>query len=247
MLLENSFEIKLPQFEGPFDLLLFFIERDELDIYNIPIAKITDDFLNYIHQMNTLNIELASEFIFIAATLMRIKVKMLLPRHEVDDEGNEIDPRKDLVEQLLAYKRYKAAVEDLKLMEEDRMKREKRGNVLVELEQVAKNSPYADELNSLTLFKLLHAFEKVLERHQNAPNQVSHTVFQYSYSMEGQKSHLLNLLSSSERVSFVDVFKEARDKFYIIFTFLAMLELIAEQIVSITLGQGFNNFWLSRK
>src|SRR5579875_3375952 len=98
---EENFEIKLPQFEGPFDLLLFFIERDELDIHDIPIAKITDDFLGYIHQMNTLNMELASEFIFVAATLMRIKAKMLLPRYEVDDNGNEVDPKEELVRKLI--------------------------------------------------------------------------------------------------------------------------------------------------
>ena len=102
------FEIKLPQFEGPFDLLLFFIERDEIDIHNIPISEITNDFLTYIHQFNELNIEVASEFILVAATLMRIKAKMLLPRPEIDEQGNEIDPRKDLVERLLLYKQFKA-------------------------------------------------------------------------------------------------------------------------------------------
>src|SRR6476620_5169849 len=108
----EEFSIKLPVFEGPFDLLLFFIEKDELDIHNIPIAKITDDFLNYIHQLNTLNIELASEFIFVAATLMRIKAKMLLPRPELDDDGHEIDLKKDLVQRLIEYKRFKEITEE---------------------------------------------------------------------------------------------------------------------------------------
>ena len=90
MISTDSFEIRLPQFEGPFDLLLFFIERDELDIQDVPIARITDDFLGYLHQMSSLNIEVASEFIFVAATLMRIKAKMLLPRPDLDEEGNEI-------------------------------------------------------------------------------------------------------------------------------------------------------------
>src|SRR6476469_8420728 len=103
----ESFAIKLPMFEGPFDLLLFFIERDELDIHNIPIAQITDDFLQYIQQMNSLNMELASEFIYVAATLMRIKAKMLLPRIELDEEGNEIDLKADLVQKLIAYKQFK--------------------------------------------------------------------------------------------------------------------------------------------
>jgi segregation and condensation protein A len=100
----ENFEIKLPLFEGPFDLLLFFIERDELDIYDIPIATITNDFLNYMRQLETLNMELASEFILVAATLMRIKSKMLLPRPQIDEQGNEIDPREELVKHLLESK-----------------------------------------------------------------------------------------------------------------------------------------------
>src|SRR6201994_5082966 len=103
MTTEESFEIKIAQFEGPFDLLLFFIERDELDIHDIPIAKITDDFLNYIHHMNSLNMELASEFIYVAATLMRIKAKMLLPRYAAEEEGGENDPKAELIRKLIEY------------------------------------------------------------------------------------------------------------------------------------------------
>src|SRR5258708_23552815 len=113
MLTEESFEIHLPQFEGPFDLLLFFIERDELDIYDIPIARVTDDFLNYLHQMTILNMEIASEFIFVAATLMRIKAKMLLPRYEADDEADEADSKENLIRKLVEYKRFKEICEEL--------------------------------------------------------------------------------------------------------------------------------------
>ena len=116
--MSRSYTIKLPQFEGPFDLLLFFIERDELDINNIPIAKITEDFLDYIRQMEAMNIDLASEFILVAATLCRIKAKMLIPRKPVDEEGNEIDPREELVARLLEYKKYKSVLEEMREMEE---------------------------------------------------------------------------------------------------------------------------------
>ena len=131
--MSESFEIKLPQFEGPFDLLLFFIERDELDIHDIPIAKITNDFLTYMHDMQPMDIELASEFILVASTLMRIKAKLLLPRYEKDEEGNEIDPRHDLVRQLLDYKQFKAASEELRALEDERMMRFHRGNLEQEL------------------------------------------------------------------------------------------------------------------
>src|SRR6202789_608803 len=125
-----SYQIKLPQFEGPFDLLLFFIERDELDIYNIPITKITNDFLDFIHSSEKLNIELSSEFILFISTLMRIKAKMLLPRKELDALGNEIDPRQELINKLLEYKRYKEAAARMAEMEEVRMLLVKRGNLL---------------------------------------------------------------------------------------------------------------------
>src|SRR6187549_1441486 len=121
--MEKQFEIKLPQFEGPFDLLLFFIERDEIDIHNIPISNIANDFLTYIHQMSELNIEVASEFILVAATLMRIKAKMLLPRPELDEKGQEIDPRQDLIQRLLLYKQYKEACEDFRSLEDERARK----------------------------------------------------------------------------------------------------------------------------
>lgn len=104
MLKTSTYQIKLEQFQGPFDLLLFFIERDELDIYNIPITRITNDFLDYIHQTEKLNIELSSEFILFVSTLMRIKAKMLLPRKELDAQGNEIDPRQELINKILGTK-----------------------------------------------------------------------------------------------------------------------------------------------
>src|SRR5450755_4058556 len=107
------YKIKLPQFEGPFDLLLFFIERDELDIYNIPITKITNEFLDYIHASETLNIELSSEFILFISTLMRIKAKMLLPRKELDTLGNEIDPRQELIDKILEYRKFKQAATEM--------------------------------------------------------------------------------------------------------------------------------------
>ena len=117
----ESYQIKLPQFEGPFDLLLFFIERDELDIYDIQISKIINDFVSYMHNADELNIELSSEFILFVSTLMRIKAKMLLPRKELDAQGNEIDPRQELIDKLLEYKRFKEASARMAEMEAVRM------------------------------------------------------------------------------------------------------------------------------
>src|SRR5919112_218016 len=129
----STYKIKLAQFEGPFDLLLFFIERDELDIYNIPITRIIKDFLAFIHSQESLNIELSSEFILFISTLMRIKAKMLLPRKEVDAAGNEIDPRQELVDKILEYKRFKEAAAEMAEMEAERMLLIKRGNLQKEM------------------------------------------------------------------------------------------------------------------
>ena len=135
-----SYQIKLDQFEGPFDLLLFFIERDELDIYNIPITKITNDFLDHIHQSEKLNIELSSEFILFISTLMRIKAKMLLPRKEIDAAGNEIDPRQELIDKILEYKKFKEASAKMAEMETVRMLMIKRGNLQKELSQIGEEA-----------------------------------------------------------------------------------------------------------
>ncbi|MCO4293130.1 segregation/condensation protein A [Solitalea sp. MAHUQ-68] len=242
-----SFEIKLAQFEGPFDLLLFFIERDELDIHDIPIARITNDFLDYIHAMQAMNIELASEFILVAATLMRIKAKMLIPRPELDEEGNEVDPRLDLVQQLLEYKKYKAVLNEFQYLEDERLKQEKRGNIAQELEQIASQAMPGEELQSLDLYRLLTVYEKVLQRFAAGNQQVVHTVVQYPYSIEEQKEAVMKLFEKESRVSFEDVLAISNDKVQLVYSFLAVLELLQQQILDINIGLGFNNFWLSTK
>src|SRR6185503_16545834 len=161
------YQIKLPQFEGPFDLLLFFIERDELDIYNIPITKITNEFLAYIHKSESLNIELSSEFILFISTLMRIKAKMLLPRKEVDAEGNEIDPRQELINKILEYKRFKEASAQMAEMEALRMLMVKRGNMQKELSGIGEDAGEGTEIQHITLFKLMKAFEKAMQKYSD--------------------------------------------------------------------------------
>jgi segregation and condensation protein A len=242
---EKVFEIKLPQFEGPFDLLLFFIERDEIDIHNIPISNITNDFLDYVHRMNELNIEVASEFILVAATLMRIKAKMLLPRPELDEAGNEIDPRKDLVERLLLYKQYKESCEDLKVMEDDRGMKTTRGNIQKELASIAMQNSHAEELMNLTLYQLLNSFNKVLTRFDAEKNKVYHQIVQYPYTIADQKKTVKDMLRGQDKLAFTEIIFSCENKVQAIFTFLGILELLQEQLIKITLGIGFNNFWLS--
>ena len=237
-----TYQIKLPQFEGPFDLLLFFIERDELDIYNIPISKITKDFLDYIHQQEKLNIELSSEFILFISTLMRIKAKMLLPRKELDAEGNEIDPRQELVDKILEYKKFKEAATQMAEMEAMRMLMMKRGNLQKELMQVGEEASDGTEIQTVTLFRLMKAFERVVKRMNERQNKPVHTVIRYNYTIEGSREFMLNLVQKEQTVSFEKVFEACENRIHAIFLFLSMLELVQQNYMSILSGEGRNNF-----
>ena len=238
----TSYQIKLPQFEGPFDLLLFFIERDELDIYNIPITKITNDFLDYIHQQESLNIELSSEFILFISTLMRIKAKMLLPRKELDAEGNEIDPRQELINKILEYKRFKEASAEMAEMEALRMLMLKRGNIQKELSQIGELNAEGTEVQNITLFKLMKAFEKVMQKMYDRNNKPVHTVQRYEYTMEGSRDQMLKRVQENKTMSFEKIFEKAENRVHAIFLFLSMLELVQQKFMKIIIGEGMNNF-----
>jgi segregation and condensation protein A len=244
MLNSASYQIRLSQFEGPFDLLLFFIERDELDIYNIPIHKLIKDFLDFIHKEETLNIELSSEFILFVSTLMRIKAKMLLPRKELDEQGNEIDPRQELVNKVLEYKRYKEAAARLAEMEEDRMQLIRRGNLHRELLQIGEESSEGTEIQSISLFKLMKTFEKVMLRMNERNNQPRHTVVQYNYTIEDSRQQMIDLVSRERTVPFEKIIWSCENRIHAIFLFLSILELVQQSYMNILIGEGRNNFIL---
>lgn len=241
---EDHFEIRLPQFEGPFDLLLFFIERDELEIRDIPIARITDDFLNYLQQMSSLNMEVASEFIFVAATLMRIKAKMLLPRYDAES-GSEIDPKEDLIQKLIEYKKFKLICEEMRPLEEARLMQEKRGNIAYDLQQVEEVPLPGEELSTITLYRLMLVHERLSKRYLNRTEPVTHTVVQYPYTIEKQKKALSDLLTINKRLEFATISKMSENKVQFVYNFLALLEMLQQQLVDIQIGTGYNNFWVS--
>lgn len=248
MLTPDHFEIKLPKFEGPFDLLLFFIERDELNIHDIPIAKITDDFLAYIHELSSVNMEVASEFIYVAATLMRIKAKMLLPRQELDADGNEIDHRKDLVQKLLEYKRFKQVAETLKGLEDVRFLQEKRGHLALDLSKIiAETATPGEELASLDLYKLMLTHERLMRKYELRSTVATHTVVQYPYTIEKQKEVILNLLSINSKLDFKAIKQQSENKVQFVYNFLAVLEMLQQQLADIQIGLGYNNFWVEAK
>ena len=238
----ESYQIKLPQFEGPFDLLLFFIERDELDIYNIPITRIIKDFMDFIHKSEQLNIELSSEFILFISTLMRIKAKMLLPRKEIDEQGNEIDPRQELIDKILEYKRFKEASVEMAEMEAMRMLMVKRGNIAKELSSIGEETGEGTEIQTITMFKLMKTFERVMKKHHERFNKPVHTVVQYNYTMEGSREYMLDMVKKDKNMPFEKLFDVVENRIHAIFLFLSLLELSQQRYMTLLVGEGKNNF-----
>jgi segregation and condensation protein A len=238
----ESYQIKLPQFEGPFDLLLFFIERDELDIYDIQISKIINDFVSYMHNADELNIELSSEFILFVSTLMRIKAKMLLPRKELDAQGNEIDPRQELIDKLLEYKRFKEASARMAEMEAVRMLMVKRGNIQKEITQIGEEAGEGTEIQTITMFKLMKAFEKVMQKVYDRNNKPQHVVYSYNYTMESSREYMMDMVMAEKTVTFEKIFEVCENRIHAIFLFLSMLELVQQKYMTIITGEGRNNF-----
>jgi segregation and condensation protein A len=226
--------------------MLFFIERDELDIYDIPISKITNDFLDYLHHLEQMEIEVASDFILFAATLMRIKSKMLLPRPELNEQGEEVDPREKLIRNLLEYKKYKSVIQDLASLEENRLSKEKRGNIIFELQELSKIEDVDAEMQHVDLYKLLKVFQRSMAKLASRKDETTHTVIQYPYTIEQQKDFVLEKISFKKQVPFSEFITYKPDKIFVIYTFLAILELLQLSKVTIIIGEGFNNFWVEK-
>lgn len=241
-----TYHIKLEQFEGPFDLLLFFIERDELDIHDVPIAKLADEFLDYLHLLERLNIDLASEFMLVAATLMQIKARLLLPRKELNEAGEEIDPRMELVQRLLEYKQYKEVSAELEVLEEARAMRFERGNLEEENDYIAQKFSTENEIESISLYKLLQVFTHVMDKLENRNKKVKFSVVKHPYTIGQQKEYCRMLMLGKSQASFEDVFSDCENRIAAIFRFLALLELIQERWLQIQLGLDVNVFWISR-
>ncbi len=243
--LPSAYHIELPQFEGPFDLLLFFIERDEIDIRNIPIAQITDDFLAYIKAAQKLDLSLAGEFLLVAATLMSIKARVLIPRLPKDEAGNAIDPRQELVDRLLEYKRYKAILKDLRQLEETRSKRYGRNFQLDQFEAVVGEALVEAEWESVTLFKLFKAFERVLERQKDRAQKTVHRVVRWPYTVEEERERITSAVRMRGRIGFVWLFGKCINRVHAITTFLALLELLNSNEVSLDPREGeVNGFFI---
>ena len=222
------YRIKLTDFEGPLDLLLFFIRRDELDIYDIPIAKITKDFLEYLQYLQELDLDIAGEFIVTAAELMQIKVQMLLPRPAGEGE-EELDPRAELVRRLLDYKRYKEMAEKLQTMSVEQSEHYYRSNFSHDAKVM--DDP-ADEnlLRDVSLFDLIAAFKYVVDR---MPRKHVHEINKLNVTIEGQIEFILNYFKQRSETTFIQMVEAMAEKIRIVVTFIALLELIRQKQIGV--------------
>ena len=216
-----TYKVKLDFFQGPLDLLLFLIKRDKIDIYDIPISNITKQYVEYIELMQLLDLEVAGEFLVMAATLMHIKSRMLLPEDpEAEGEEEQLDPREELVRKLLEYKKFKDAADKLHDMHEKHREmflREGDGGKALVMSEDGENCFEA------SLFDLINAFRKVLK---DAPKETFHKVIKNEYTVADKIHEIFHMLTEKTRVIFSSLFQTASTKDEVIATFLAVLELM---------------------
>ena len=230
------YKIKLDQFEGPLDLLLFFIRRDELNISDIPISQITGEFLEYVSLIKLMDLEVAGDFILMASTLMHIKVRMLLPR-EVDERGEEIDPRADLIKALLEYKKYKEVAEDLTYFESSQRKISFRGD----FSEDEMESPPEFEilLKNISVYDLAKAFKKAIE---GIKPQIAHEIKKINISIDEQIQYILSRIVEKGEIHFLSLVHGMKEKIRIVITFIALLELTKMEKIGIKESPDFNDF-----
>jgi segregation and condensation protein A len=232
-----SYEIRIENFEGPLDLLLHLIKKNEMDIYNIPIADITAQYLAYIDAMKNLNLDVAGEFLLMAATLLHIKSRLLLPQAQEDEpEEEEEDPRAELVRRLLEYQKYKDAAVSLDSMP------------LLGREVYARRFPSPDlaepeesGFEAVGLYDLVEAFRSIL---REAPPESFHEIDADQLSVTDRVSGILTLLESRESLSFRELFTGRPDRSEVVVTFLAMLELVRLKLVRLMQNSRFGAIWL---
>jgi len=223
----NTYAVKLQDFEGPLDLLLFFIKRDELDIYDIPIARIAKEFFEYIHYMQQLDLEIAGEFLVMAAELMQIKVRMLLPPEPGIDNGED-DPRANLVKRLVEYKRFKEVAEGMRGLEAEAMLVARRG--YHESDPVNLPVETTDDLvRDVSLFDLIASFQFAMDR---VPKRTVHEIVRIHITVEEQMAFIVDFFTRRSESTFAELVGDMKERIRIVVTFLALLEVIrSRQIV----------------
>ena len=227
---EREYWTKLSEFEGPLDILLHFVKAEELDIYNIPIHKITKDFLDYVNFKTFLDIELAGEFLLMASELMKIKAKMLIPVSNEEGEIDEEDPRMVLVRKLIEYKRFKDAAEDLALLEKEAKKHFERSCFEFDNKIIETKDEGFESLKNVTIFNLIKAYKIVLT---SIKPQVIHSIETLDITAESQRQFVIDIIDKNGELDFFQMINDMPDKMTIICTFLALLQLAAEYLIEV--------------
>ena len=238
-----AYQVKLENFEGPLDLLLFLIKEHEVDIYDIPISMVTQQYLQYLELLKLLDLEVGSEYLLMAATLLRIKSKMLLPRRPEEDEDEAADPREELVQRLLEYRQFKEAAGVLN-EHQDR-------SADVFYHPATEN--WDEELNgvetldtrlagNLNLWDLLQAFKFTLDR---VSDDFDRTVERETISIEERMDDILDNLKKRKNLFFSSLFQEELSRSFLIITFLALLELIRQNRVAFQQTDSLGEIWLT--
>ncbi len=236
-----AYRVKLKNFEGPLDLLLFLIKKNEVDIYDIPVADITRQYLEYVDILQLLDLEGASEFILLAATLIRIKAKMLLPRPKPEDDDDIIDPRLELVTRLLEYKRFKEVAYKFGELEEERSKLFNRRY----FEEIEDKSSEGLELGeNVSLFSLIATFQRVLDQ---MPKESFHHVEDIQITLDEQIDYILQFKSESKQISFYKLISSLKDRLIVIVTFMAVLELMRRGEITARQSTPFGEIWIVRQ
>ena len=219
-----SYKIQLEKFEGPLDLLLYFIRRDELDIYDIPISKITEDFITTINEWKRLNMLIAGELIVMASTLMRIKVRMMIPRVELDEDGDMIDPRAELMQRLIDYRRFRNAADILNSMAQERSQHYSR-QVDLPLMDEADGENLNVLFKDVSLFDLAKLFKNAMD---NKPILAPFELNKEPIKLEKQKEVIFNYFDGDGKLSFNNLLIKLKSRLEVIVTFLAILDLVKE-------------------
>ena len=214
-------KVEIDQFQGPLDLLLYFIRRDEIDINDIPIAKITAEYLQIVEDMKSMNLSIAGEFILMAATLMRIKSKMLLPRPDLDDLGEPIDPRTELVQQLIEYKKYKDIADNLSDKWEALSYQHER-SLTQSIDDIEEEINY---LKEISVFELAKHFKEVMDR---APEINPYEVDLNTLDLSNKKQFILSSFDGRGILSFEHLLKSCKSKLEVVITFIALLDLVQQ-------------------
>ena len=237
------YRVQLQNFEGPLDLLLFLIKKNEVEIYDIPVADITQQYLEYLNMIELLDLDNASEFVLMAATLIRIKAQMLLPKPELEDDEEAEDPREELVRRLLDYQRYKEVAWEISDLEEEQRQHFARSDYSFYFE----DDPDLEEEELLgkevSIFDLMSVFSEVIKR---IPPHTEHTVEQIPVTIEEQAEVIMALLEKQERVLLTEMLQKIKERIVVIVTFIALLDLVKSKELQLNQNNPFAEIWIRK-